>query len=167
MKNLDDIVKGLGNFINLWDTIGASNSIGQYWQKHEDHSYYWKDMKDALGKPMELESHFKNGFWPQFRVSIFVVDQYEDDGVLHEDFAQDAPYIGQRLHLPAESFCVARDVYARYFIVVRPADNDPKSFWLARALTNPSADSNHPNEIQIEYWHPTSKSKAFHQTYKG
>ena len=87
--------------------------------------------------------------------------------MLREEFAQDAPYVGQRCHRPAKSFHVAQDVYAGYFIAVHPANDDPKPLWLARALTNPNADSNHPNEIQIEYWHPTSKSKAFHQTYKG
>ena len=36
MKNLDDIVKGLGSFINLWDTMGAI----EHWQKHEHLNYY-------------------------------------------------------------------------------------------------------------------------------
>ena len=107
MKNLDDIVKGLGSFINLWDTMGASDSVRQYQQKHEYLSYYWKDVKDSLGKAMEPDSHMKNGFWPHSRVSTSVVDQYEDDGVLCEEFAQDAPYVGQRHHRLAESFCVA------------------------------------------------------------
>ena len=31
MKNLDDIVKELGSFINLWDTMDTLDSIGKYW----------------------------------------------------------------------------------------------------------------------------------------
>ena len=48
MKNLDDIVKDLESFINLWDIIGALHSTRQYWQNHEHLSYYWKDVKVAL-----------------------------------------------------------------------------------------------------------------------
>ena len=147
--------------------MGASDSTRKYRRIYEYLNYYWKDVKDSLRKAMEPDFHMKNGIWPQSKVLTSIVDQYEDDGVLHEEFAQDAPYVGQRRHRPAESFRVARDVYAGYFIAVRLSDDCPKPFWLARALTNPNADSNHPNEIQIEYWHPTSKSKAFHRTYKG
>ena len=64
MKNLNDIVKGLGSFINLWDTMGASDSTRQYQQKHEYFSYYWKGVKDSLGEAMEPDSRMKNGFWP-------------------------------------------------------------------------------------------------------
>ena len=124
-------------------------------------------MNDSLGEAMKPDSCMKNGFWPQSKVLTSVVDQYKDDGVLCEEFARNAPYVGRRRHQPTESFCIAWDVHAGYFIAICPANDDPKSFWLARALTNPNVDSNHPNEIQIEYWHPTSRSKAFHQTYKG
>ena len=64
MKNLDDIVKDLGSFINLWDIMDASHSTGQYRQKHEYLSYYWKGVKDSLGKAMEPDFRMKHEFWP-------------------------------------------------------------------------------------------------------
>ena len=77
---------------------------------------------------MGLESCLKNGFWSQSRVSTFVINQYEDDGVLCEEFTQVASYIGQQRQRLVESFCVAWDIYVRYFILLQFADNDPKPF---------------------------------------
>ena len=74
MKNLVDIVKDLGIFINWLDTMDASHPIGKNLQKHEHLSCYWKDVKDDLGKPMELELYLKYGFWLQSRVFASMVD---------------------------------------------------------------------------------------------
>ena len=73
----------------------------------------------------------------------------EDDGTLREEYAEDPPFVGRRRDRPPPLFCVGRDVYAGYFVVVRPADDDSKPFWLARALTNPNPDPGHVNLIQM------------------
>jgi hypothetical protein len=49
-------------------------------------------------------------------------------------------------------FCVGRDVFAKYFLVVRPADGDLRPFWVAWAITNLNPNPSHLNQIQIQYW---------------
>ena len=65
--------------------------------------------------------------------------------------------MGLRQDRPPPLFRVGRDVYARYFIVERPADEDLQPFWLAKALTNPNPDPGHVNSIQMQYWTPASR----------
>ena len=48
-----------------------------------------------------------------------------------------------------------------------PADEDPKPFWLARALTNPNPDPGHVHQIQIQYWTPASGCHIDMDTYTG
>ena len=67
-----------------------------------------------------------------------------------------------------ESFRVGRDVYAGYFLVIRPANEGTSHpFWIARALTDPNSDSSHPNYIQMQYWTPTSTHYVDVETYEG
>ena len=48
-------------------------------------------MKDVFGEPINCKLHLKNGFWPQSRVFVSMVDQYKDNGMLREEFTQNAP----------------------------------------------------------------------------
>jgi hypothetical protein len=69
---------------------------------------------------------------------------------------------------PAPSFRVGRDVYAGYFVVLRPSDGDKRPFWIARALTNVDAEPvEHPQCILIQYWKPSSSSNHIQETYVG
>jgi hypothetical protein len=47
-----------------------------------------------------------------------------DHGKLREEFGVDAPFVERRHDRPAPSFKVGRDVYAGYFVVLRPSDGD-------------------------------------------
>ncbi len=53
-----------------------------------------------------------------------VEDQFLDDGTLHEEFGEDAPFVGHRRDHPAPSFRVGCDVYVDYFVTVRLVDGD-------------------------------------------
>lgn len=68
---------------------------------------------------------------------------------------------------PRESFRVGRDVFAGYFLALRPADGDSRPFWIARALTDFDVDHNNPGCIQIQYFQPTSKNSVVQETYAG
>jgi hypothetical protein len=46
------------------------------------------------------------------------------NGKLQEEFGVDALYIGRWCDKPSQLFRVGRDVYASYFVVVRPSDSD-------------------------------------------
>ena len=91
----------------------------------------------------------------------------EDDGTLHEEYAEDAPFVGRRCDRPRPSFRVGRDVYTGYFVVVRPVQDDPKPFWLARAITNPNPDPGHLHMIRIQYWTPIASHHINLNTYAG
>jgi hypothetical protein len=51
-----------------------------------------------------------------------------DHGELREEFGVDAPFVGQRRDRPTPSFRVGRDVYAGYFVILRPSDGDKRPF---------------------------------------
>jgi hypothetical protein len=73
-----------------------------------------------------------------------------DNSELREEFGVDAPIVGRRRDRLAPLFRVGRDVYAGYFIFLRPSDGDIRPFWIARALTNVDAEPvEHPHYILI------------------
>ena len=82
--------------------------------------------------------------------------------------ARDVLHVGRRRDHLTESFRVARDVYAGYFLAIRPAgEGTNHPFWIARALTDPNSDVNHPNCIRMQYWTPTSSHYVDAETYEG
>ena len=89
------------------------------------------------------------------------------DGTLREENAEDAPFVGLRRDHPRPLFCVNSDTHVGSFIVVCPADGDPKPFWLARAITVPSPHPGHMHMIKIQYWTPTSNRHINMETYAG
>ena len=74
-------------------------------------------MKAALDLPLPSVESLRGGFWPTSRFSPSEADQFHEDGTLREEFARDVGRCGDR---PAESFRVARDVYAGYFLAIWP-----------------------------------------------
>ena len=102
-------------------------------------------MKAALDLPLPSVESLRGGFWPTSRFTPFEVDRFHEDGTLHEEFARDVPHVGCREDRPAESFRVAEDLYAGYFLAIRLAgEGTNHSFWIARALTDPNANVSHP-----------------------
>ena len=89
------------------------------------------------------------GFWPSSRFGLDVEDEFMDDDIVREECTEDAPFVGCRRDRPAPSFCVGQDVYVRYFIAVYSADGVCVHFGSLEAVTNPSPDPRHHNQIQI------------------
>ena len=108
-----------------------------------------------------------HGFWPALRIVPDETDRMQRDGTLHEEDAEDASFVERRRDHPRPSFRVNRDTYIGSFIVVRPADGDPKPFWLARAITAPCPDPEHMHMIKIQYWMPTLNQHINMETYAG
>jgi hypothetical protein len=109
----------------------------------------------------------RGGFWPSSKFGLDVEDEFMDDDTVREEFTEDAPFVGCRHNCPATSFHVGRDMYAGYFIAMRSADGDLLPFWVARAVTNPSPDPGHRNQIQIQYWMPNFFQHLHADTYVG
>ena len=167
MKAHDEICKGLNSFITMWENMANDDFSGEYRRKIEPVSYYWKGVRAALNEPVPQRHTLLNGFWPSSRIANEVEDQMENDGTLREEYAEDAPFVGRRRDRPRPSFRVGRDVYEGYFVAVRPADDDLKPFWIARALSNPNPDPGHVNQIRIQYWTPSSAQHIDMDTYAG
>ena len=47
-----------------------------------------------------------------------------DDGIICEEYVEDAPFVGHRCDYLAPSFCIGRDVYVGYFIAVHFVDGN-------------------------------------------
>jgi len=67
----------------------------EFRRKNEHIMYYWRGVKTALDMPLEESPSLRQGFWPQSRYAPSVVDEYELDGTLREEYAEDASFIGQ------------------------------------------------------------------------
>jgi hypothetical protein len=55
-----------------------------------------------------------------------------DHDTVCEGYSKDATFLGRRCDRPSPSFCIGRDVYAEYFLVVRSANGDLLPFWVVR-----------------------------------
>ena len=116
---------------------------------------------------LQVREALLDGFWLALRIAPDDTDQMERNGTFHEEDAEDAPFVGRRRDCPRPSFRVNRDTHAGSFIVVCPANGDPKPFWLARAITTSSLDPGHMHMIKIQYWTPTSNRHTNIETYAG
>ena len=165
MKGLDDIKKGLNGYVGHWNTMLNDDYTGEFRQKNGPLQEYWKGVRIALDAPLQMHEALLDGFWLASRIAPDETDRMQKDGTLREEDAEDAPFVGRRRDRPRPSFRVNRDTHVGSFIVVRPADGDPKPFWLARAITAPSPDPWHMHMIKIQYWTPTSNRHINMETY--
>jgi hypothetical protein len=138
MRNFDEVAKGLGGFVNLWDTMANEDIFGEFRRQNEPLSYYWRAVTSTMDATTSVLQTLQNGFWPTSRFVPIVEDEYMDDGTVCEEYAKDALFVGRTRDRPPPSFRVGRDIYARYFLVVRLTDGDLRPFWVAHAVSNPN-----------------------------
>jgi hypothetical protein len=167
MRNFDEVAKGLGGFVNLWDTMANEDISGEFRRQNEPLSYYWRAVTSAMDAAISVPQTLQNGFWPSSRFAPTVEDEYMDDDTVREEYAEDALFVGRRRDRPPPSFRVGRDVYAGYFLAVRSTDGDLRPFWVARVVSNPNPDPGHRDQIQIQYWRPNSFQHVDADTYAG
>lgn len=167
MTSLDDIKKGLNKFISHWSGMADDDFSGEFRRQNNPSKDYWKGVRTALDAELETRERLLDGFWPTSRIVQDEADRWRRDGTIQEEDAEDAPFVGRKRDRPRASFRVNRDTFAGYFVALRPADDDPRPLWLARAITNPSPDPGHMHMIQIQYWTPTSRNNVNMDTYHG
>jgi hypothetical protein len=124
MRNFDEVAKGLGRFVNLWDTMTNKDVSGEFRRRNEPLNYYWKEVRSALDSHILVTGTLRNGFWPLSRFGPTLEDEFLDDGIVREEYAEDAPFVGRRRDCPPPSFRVDQDVYAGYFLAVRSVDGN-------------------------------------------
>jgi len=161
----DEVCKGINGFLSLWGTITNENLSGEFRRMNKPLSYYWRGVRSALNTPLLAPESLGNGFWPSSKYALEEEDQYLNNNLMQEEYVEDAPFVGRCRDRPVPSFWIAHDMYTGYLIAVRPADEDFRLFWLARAFTNPNPDLGHVNSIQIQYWKPASSQHINIETY--
>ena len=72
----------------------------------------------------------RSRFWTSSRFGLDVEDEFLDDDTIHEEYVENAPFVGCKRDRLAPSFCVGRDVYAGYFIAMHSVDGDLRPFWV-------------------------------------
>ena len=48
MRNFDEVAKGLGGFVNLWDIMANEDISGKFRSQNEPLSYYWMAVTSAM-----------------------------------------------------------------------------------------------------------------------
>lgn len=147
--NFDEVTKGLFEFVSLWDSMPNKDLFGEFRKKNEHIMYYWRTMKVALDIPLLASPSLHERFWPESTYALSMIDQYKNNDTLREEYAKDAPFIGQQRHHPPPSLYVSINVDIRFVFAVRLVEGDLCSFWIALALTKPHLDLKHFHQIQI------------------
>ena len=148
--------------------MSQEDSIGEYHRRYEPLSYYWRGVRIALDMPLEYNAVLKDGFWPMSRVGPSFEDQFTEAGDVREEYDEDEHFVGQARDLPLESFQVNRDLYEGYFVAICPFEEDKqRPVWIARALSNPNSNPEHPGYVLIQYYRPTSRTRSVQEFYTG
>jgi hypothetical protein len=62
MRNFDEVAKGLGGFVNLWDTMANEDISGKFRRRNEPLSYYWRAVMSAMDAAISVQRTLQNGF---------------------------------------------------------------------------------------------------------
>jgi hypothetical protein len=62
MRNFDEVAKGLGGFVNLWDTMANEDISGEFRRQNEPLSYYWRAVTLAMDVAILVPQTLQNGF---------------------------------------------------------------------------------------------------------
>ena len=96
MRNFDEIKKVLSGFVNLWNTMANKDISGEFRRWNELLSYYWRAVRSAMAMDISVSKTLRGGFWPSSKFGLDVEDEFMDDGTVHEEYAEDAPFVGRR-----------------------------------------------------------------------
>ena len=115
---------------------------------------------------MDTPISLQNGFWPSIRIAHAVEDEFTEEGDVHEEYGEDDRFVGHRCDRPPPSFWIGRDLYASYFVALRPCDGNDRSFWIARAMSDPNSNPERLNTVQIQFFRPVSRNRDVLKFYK-
>ena len=116
---------------------------------------------------MDTPLSLQHGFWPTSRLGHVVEDEFTAEGDFREEFGEDDHFVGPRCDRPPPSFRVGRDLYAGYFVALRPCNGDERPFWIARTMSDPNSNPERPNTVQIQFFRPVSRDKDVTKFYKN
>ena len=163
MRHLPEVVKGLFDFVDHWEQ--SSRESFEARQCYEPLSSYWRNVRDALTLPMDTPTSLQDGFWPATRIAHALQDEFTAAGDYREEYAEDDHFVGQRRDRPEPSFRVGCDVFAGYFVALRPCDSDERPVWIARATSDPFTNPDRPGCIELQYYQPSSRDRDVLRLY--
>ena len=78
----------------------------EFRRQNEPLNYYWpwKVVMSAMDATISVPQTLQNGFWPSLRFVPAVDDKYMDDGTVHEEYDEDASFVGCRRDCPPHHF---------------------------------------------------------------
>ena len=115
---------------------------------------------------MDTPISLQNGFWPSTRIAHAVEDEFIDEGVVRKEYGENNHFVGHRCDLPPPSFRIGRDLYAGYFVALRPCDGDDRPFWIAWAMSDPNSNPERPNTVQIQFFRLVSRNRDVLKFYE-
>ena len=91
-------------------------------------------------------------------------------GELREDHQLDDQYVGPSKLRPTPAFRIADNVHEGHILVLRPQEQDiDRPIWVRRALYPPnlSVTGEHPRQIHVQWFTPTSIAKDITKKWNG
>jgi hypothetical protein len=85
MQNFDEVAKGLGGFVNLWDTKEKNDIFGEFKRWKEPLSYYWRAVRSGMASQILVLQTLQNGFWPTSMFGPTIEDEFMDDNIICEE----------------------------------------------------------------------------------
>jgi hypothetical protein len=64
MRNFDEVAKGLGEIMNLWNTMANEDDFGKFRRKNEPLNFYWRTVRLAMASPILVTGTLQYRFWP-------------------------------------------------------------------------------------------------------
>ena len=110
---------------------------------------------------MDMPISLQNGFWPSTRIAHATKDEFTEEGDVRKEYSDDDHFIGHRCDRPPPSFRIGCDLYAGYFVALRPCDRDDYPFWIAWAMSDPNSNPERPNTVQIQFFRLISPNRMF------
>ena len=166
---MEDIVKGLSNFIQYWESLKIADVGGSC--QHRYGSWIYRVRVALADLHQDTPLILRHEFWPQIHVDVQALKaSLLENGEVCEEFDVDDHYIGPANNRPPPSFHIAVDCHEGYMPILRPRkETYAKLVWVARALSKPNfATSNlHFRQIQVEYYQATTQNEDVIWHYTG
>ena len=115
---------------------------------------------------MDTPISLQNGIWPSTRIAHAMEDEFIEEDDVHKEYGEDDHFVGHRCDRPPPSFRIGRDLYADYFVALRPCDGDDRPFWISLAMSDPNSNPERPNTVQIQFFCPISWNRDVLKFYK-
>jgi hypothetical protein len=68
--------------------------FGEFRRWNKPLNYYWTAARSTMVSKISVLQTLQNVFWPSSRFDPAVKDKFMDDGIVYEEYTEDAPFDG-------------------------------------------------------------------------